>query len=212
LRAKFSVGVGSGVEHQRKADRFGAEGSGQFQGEAGIGGRGVGSEFVFFNGAVGVTIDDELDIGVWQGKQAGAIGAWGTDFRVEGGGEKLSGCRTFDGKTRTIEEDLGRWGRATGEVQGAFESACPPEECTSQENNDPRVGDDKSCVMALPRPAGGGGADQVETEKNEPKIEPGGTVHVGTGHAGAETGFKEGGGGANSGQGDEKEHRKVKRA
>jgi hypothetical protein len=58
-----------------------------------------------------------LDIGVRQGKEAGAIGAWGTDFRIEGGGEKLSGCRAFDGKTWAIEEDLGRWGSTTGEVE-----------------------------------------------------------------------------------------------
>jgi hypothetical protein len=153
-----------------------------------------------------------LNIGVRQGKEAGAIGAWGTDFRIEGGGEKLSGCRAFDGKTWAIEEDLSSWGSATGEVEGTFESACPAKESTSQKDNDPCVGDDKSCVMTLPRPAGGGRADQVETEKNEPKIEPGGTVHVGTGDTGTETGFKEGGGGANSSQGEEKEHRKVKRA
>jgi hypothetical protein len=66
-----------------------------------------------------------LDIGVWQGKESGAIGARGTDFGVEGSRKKLSGCRAFDGKTWAIKEDLGGWGGVPRQVEGAFESACP---------------------------------------------------------------------------------------
>ena len=64
----------------------------------------------------------------------------------------------------------------------------------------------------MPGPAGGGGADQVETKKNEPKIEPRRTVDIGPGHAGTETRLKKGGGGTNAGQRDEEQHGKVQRA
>lgn len=45
--------------------------------------------------------------------------------------------------------------------------------------------DDESEMVALPRPPGNGGADEVEAKKNEPEIEPGGAVDVSAGDAGA---------------------------
>jgi len=48
-----------------------------------------------------------LHVGSWKGKEARTIGAWGTDFGVEWGGEKLSRGRAFDGQAWSIEKDLG---------------------------------------------------------------------------------------------------------
>ena len=71
------------------------------------------------------------------------------------------------------------------------------------------MGDNETCVVAFERPTGGGGADEIEAEKNEPKVEPGGTVDVSAGDAGAEPGFEKGGHGADSGKSDEEEHSEV---
>ena len=74
------------------------------------------------------------------------------------------------------------------------------------------MGDNEPCVVAFEGPTGGGGADKIEAEKNEPKVEPGGTVDVSASDAGAETGFEECGHGANSGERDEQEHGEVEGA
>jgi len=67
-------------------------------------------------------------------------------------------------------------------------------------------------VVAFEWPTGGGGADEIETEKNEPKIEPRGPVDVGAGDAGAEPGFEKGSHGTDSGESDEEEHGEVEGA
>ena len=67
-------------------------------------------------------------------------------------------------------------------------------------------------MVAFEGPTGGGGADKIEAEKNEPKVEPGGAVNVSAGDAGAEPGFEKGGNGADSGESDEEEHGEVEGA
>ncbi len=74
------------------------------------------------------------------------------------------------------------------------------------------MGDNEPCVVAFEGPTGGGGADKIEAEKNEPKVEPGGAVDVSAGDAGAEAGFEEGGNGTDSGESDEEEHGEVEGA
>jgi hypothetical protein len=137
-------------------------------------------------GAGGVTIDDELNIGTGKGQEARAIGSRGTNFRVKRGREKLACGRTFDGQAGAIEENLvSGWG-AAGKVERTFESSGTTEKGTCEKNDNACVGDYESDVVALPRPSGEGRADEVKAKKNEPQVEPRGSVNVRAGNAGAE--------------------------
>jgi len=127
-----------------------------------------------------------LDIGTWERKEAGAVGARSTHLRIEGSGEEFSRGGAFYGEAWAIEEDFLGGQCTPGKVEGAFESAGATDEGATEKDDDACVGDNKSCVVAFEGPAGGGGADKIETEKNEPKVEPGGTVDVSAGDAGAE--------------------------
>jgi hypothetical protein len=137
-------------------------------------------------GAGGVAVDDELNVRAGKGKEARAIGSRGANFGVKRGREKLACGRAFNGQAGTIEKNLvGGWG-AAGEVERTFESAGTTKECTCEKNDNTCVGDHKSDVVALPRPSGEGRADEVKAKKNEPEVEPRGSVHVGPSDAGVE--------------------------
>jgi hypothetical protein len=127
-----------------------------------------------------------LYVGSWKGKEPRAIGSRGANFGVKRGREKLACGRTFDGQAGTIEENLvSGWG-ATGKVERTFESSGTTEEGTCEKNDNTCVGDHESDVVALPRPSGEGRADEVKAKKNEPQVEPRGSVHVRAGNARAE--------------------------
>jgi hypothetical protein len=64
-----------------------------------------------------------LDIGTWEGKEAGAVGARSAHLRIEGGGEEFSRGWAFYGEAGSIEKDFLGWRCAAGEVEGAFESS-----------------------------------------------------------------------------------------
>jgi hypothetical protein len=141
------------------------------------------------HGTGGVAVDDELNIRAGKRKEARAIGSRGANFGVKRGREKLACGGAFDGQAGTIEENLvSGWGTA-GKVKRAFESAGTTKEGTCEKNDNACVGDHESDVVALPRPSGEGRADEVKAKKNEPEVEPRGSVHVRAGNAGAEPRF-----------------------
>jgi hypothetical protein len=140
-------------------------------------------------GAGCVAVDDELNVRTGKGQEARAIGSRGANFGVKRGREKLACGWAFDGQSGTIEENLvSGWGTA-GKVKRAFESAGTTKEGTCEKNDYACVRDHESDVVALPRPSGKGRADEVKAKKNEPQVEPRGSVHVRAGNAGAEPRF-----------------------
>jgi hypothetical protein len=68
------------------------------------------------------------------------------------------------------------------------------------------VGDHESDVVALPRPSGEGRADKVKTKKNEPEVEPRGSVYVSTGNAGTEPRLEQSGYYTHPCKSDEEKH------
>jgi hypothetical protein len=58
-----------------------------------------------------------LHVGSWEGKEARAIGARGTNFGIKWGGEKLARGWTFDGQAGAIEKYLGCRRGATRKVE-----------------------------------------------------------------------------------------------
>jgi hypothetical protein len=130
-----------------------------------------------------------LNVRTGKGEEARAIGSRGANFGVKRGREKLACGRTFDGQAGAIEENLvSGWG-AAGKVERTFESAGTTKEGTCEKNDNSCVGNHESDVVALPRPSGEGRADEVKAKKNEPQVEPRGSVHVRAGNAGAEPRF-----------------------
>lgn len=106
---------------------------------------------------------------------------------------------------------MGGWCSA-GEVNRTFESSSAAEKSTEEDDDNADMGDDKTSVMFFPRPTGSGGAGEIEGKKQQPKIEPRRTVNVSAGDAGAKARFEEGGGGADTRDGDEQKNGKMQGA
>jgi hypothetical protein len=189
LRAQIGSGIGGRIKNEWEANGFGAEWACQFECDAWVGGSGVGLKMGLLYGAGCVAVDDELNVRTGKGEEARAIGSRGANFGVKRGREKLACGRTFDGQAGAIEENLvSGWG-AAGKVERTFESAGTTKEGTCEKNDNSCVGNHESDVVALPRPSGKGRADEVKAKKNEPQVEPRGSVHVRAGNAGAEPRF-----------------------
>ena len=69
-------------------------------------------------------------------------------------------------------------GLVLSSVTNALESGRLANHRAEQHEDNAGVGDDESEVPPLPRPAGEGGAEEVERQRHEPEVEPDGVVDV----------------------------------
>jgi hypothetical protein len=124
----------------------------------------------------------------------------------------LAGGGAFHRETGVIEQHLLGWGGVLRKVEGSFEAAGSSEEGAAKQGDDAGMGDDKTRMVTLPGPAGGGGADEVEAEEQKPKVKPGGSVDVGAGDPSVESGLKKGGSSADPSEGNQEEDSKIEGA